>query len=129
MHSSRMRTARSSSRSGGLHQAPLRTRHPLGPGIPPGPDTPKDQAPPGPGTPLGPDPHLGPAPPGPGTPPRPGTPPDQTLPGPDTPWTRHPPVNILPCPKLRLRAVNIDPIAQNRRTTSLTYLAAREESP
>ena len=45
MHSSRMRTARSSSRSGGLHQAP--------PGsTPPGADPPKSTPPPGPGTPL-----------------------------------------------------------------------------
>ena len=54
MHSSRMRTARSSSR-GGLHQAP------------PGPDPP----PPAPGTPL-----LDEAPPGTDTPPGPGTLPD-----------------------------------------------------
>ena len=62
MHSSRMRTARSSSRPGGvLHQAP----HPES-GIPP------EQIPPGPGTP---------------------------------PVDRQTPVNILPCRKLRLRAV------------------------
>ena len=68
MHSSRMRSARSSSRPGGLHQAPPSgTRHP-----------PQDQAPPPPsGTrhPL--------------------------------PVDRHTPVNILPCPKLRLRAVKM----------------------
>ena len=66
MHSSGMRTARSSSRPGGVS-----TRHPPGP----------HQTPPGEGTPLG----------------------AGTLPGPGTP--RHTPVNILPCPKLRLRAV------------------------
>ena len=66
MHSSRMRTTRSSSRAGG---AP--------PGTPRGPGTPRTQTPPGPGTPTGPDP----------------------------PVDRHTPVNILPCPKLRLRAV------------------------
>ena len=66
IHSSRMRTARSSSRPGGLHQAP-----------PNWDQTPRDQAPP--------TRH----PPGPGTP----------------PVDRHTPVNILPCPKLRLRAV------------------------
>ena len=55
MHSSRMRTARSSSRPGGVS-----TKHP------------RDQNPPGPDTP---------------------------------PVYRHTPANLLPCPKLRLRAV------------------------
>ena len=55
MHSSRMHTAHSSSRPGGLHQAPS---------------------------------------------PRPGT-------HPPPPVDRHTPVNILPCPKLRLRAVKM----------------------
>ena len=41
MHSSRMRTARSSSRPGGLHQPPPRDL-----GTPPGPGTAQDQAPP-----------------------------------------------------------------------------------
>ena len=46
MHSRRMRTARSSSRPGGLHQAPP------GPGTPsPGRGIPQDQTPSGPGTP------------------------------------------------------------------------------
>ena len=68
MHSSRMRTARSSSRP-----APPRSRHPW-------------------------TRH----PPGSRHPPRPGAPPEQT------PLVdRHTPVNILPCPKLRLRAVII----------------------
>ena len=78
MQTSRMHTARSSSRWGGLHQAP--------------PDqTPQDQAP-----------LPGPDPPGAGTP-HPGTrhPPLAQAP----PVDRHTPVNILPCPKLRLRAV------------------------
>ena len=61
MHSSRMRTARSSSRPGGLHQAPPGSR------LPPDQAPPWDQAPP--------------------------------------PVDRHTPVNILLCPKLRLRAV------------------------
>ena len=56
-----MRTARSSSRRGGLHQ-------------PPPDQAPQEQAP-----------HS----------------------GPDPPVDRHTPVNILPCPKLRLRAVII----------------------
>ena len=71
MHSSRMRTAHSSSRDGGSP-----------PGTPPGPDPP----------------------------PRAGTPA-----GAGTPWTRppcgqnssHTLLKILPCPKLRLRAVKI----------------------
>ena len=47
MHSSRMRTARSSSRPGGAHQAPpLRTRHP-----PPGTRPLRTRPPPGPGSP------------------------------------------------------------------------------
>ena len=83
MHSSRMRTDRSSSRCGGcVHQAP--------------PDyaPPWDQTP----TPLGPDT------------PRNQTPQDQVPPGTGTPLDRHTPVNILPCPKLRLRAVIISTI-------------------
>ena len=93
MHSSRMHTARSSSRPGGLQQAPL------GPGTHPGPCTPprtgthpRDQAPPIPGTPNGtrhPSQSQAPPPPGPDPP----------------PVDRHTPVNILPCPKLRLREV------------------------
>ena len=57
MHSSRMRTARSSSRPGGLHQArpwdqtPNHTRQPPGSRHPPDQAPPSDQAPPGPGTP------------------------------------------------------------------------------
>ena len=54
--------------------------------------------------------HQAPTPPG----TRPPHPQDQTPPpGPDTPQTRpppvdrHTPVNILPCPKLRLRAVKM----------------------
>ena len=64
MHSSRMRTTRSSSPGGGAWPVP--PNFPLGCGA--GPDHPQlppwlwrppphDQAPPGPGTPLGPDPH------------------------------------------------------------------------
>ena len=74
---------------GGLNQAPPQTRHPK------------------PGT------HLEQAPPGTRPPPGPGTPPDQAPPRTRHPQTRHPPVdrhtpvNILPCPKLRLRAVII----------------------
>ena len=65
-----MRTARSSSRPGGLHQAPHGTRHLPGTRHPPGPGTPQDQAP--------------------------------------LLWTEwQTGVNILPCPKLCLRAVNI----------------------
>ena len=84
MHSSRMHTACSSS-CGGLSQTP----------------PPPEQAPdPGSRQPPGPDP----LPPGAGTPPAPHQ--DQTPPGAGTPPVdRHAPVNILPCPKLRLRAV------------------------
>ena len=76
MHSSRMRTARSSSRrgEGGLHQAPSRTMHL------------RDHAPPWTMHPRS---------------PVPGTPREQAPPAVD----RHTSVNILPCPKLRLRAV------------------------
>ena len=91
MHSSRMRTARSSSRPGGVStrhlpqdQTPPRTRHPAprtrslpGPDTPPGTRHPPTRHPPGPGTPW-----------------------DQT-----PPVDRHTPVSILPCPKLRLQAV------------------------
>ena len=71
-----MRTAHSSSRGG------VSTRHP-----------PRAEAPP---------PRAGTHPPGPGTPLRTRNPPrDQAPP----PVDRHTPVNILPCPKLRLRAV------------------------
>ena len=69
------------------------------------------QAPPGPGTPLGPDPTWDQAPPGISTPPQsrhhpgPGTP--LQAPPRQPPVDRHTPVNILPCPKLRLRAVII----------------------
>ena len=78
MHSSRMRTARSSSRRGGSP-----------PGTPGTMRTPGDHAPPSPWN------H---APPPPGTmhPPPPGT---MHPPGPCTPPVdRHMPVNILPCP-------------------------------
>ena len=45
MHSSRMRTVRSSSHlgGGGLHQAPPRSRHPPGPDPPPGSSLPREQ--------------------------------------------------------------------------------------
>ena len=90
MHSSRMRTARSSSRPGGLHQAPPGTRHPS-----------RDQAPPWDQIPFRTRHTLQRRPPS-----RPGTPPGADPPGPGTPPVdRHTPVNILPCPKLRLRAV------------------------
>ena len=49
-----MRTARSSSRLGGLHQAPPQEWAPPGAGT----GTPRDQTPPGPGTPLWTDTHL-----------------------------------------------------------------------
>ena len=70
MHSSRKRTARSSSRPGGSPSGtpPDQAPHP----------TPQNQTPQGPGTPPGPDPP---------------------------PLDRMTGVNILPCPKLRLRAV------------------------
>ena len=73
-----MLTSHSSSRLGGLHQTPAGTRPP------------QDQTPS----------------PGPGTPPWTRHPLEQTPPGPDTPQDQAP-VNILPCPKLRLRAVTI----------------------
>ena len=81
MHSSRMRTARSSSCPAGVNQAPAplpqeqapRTRHPPGVG-PPGSSHPPPQS----------------------------SPPSRHPPG-----SRHPPLNILPCPKLRLRVVKI----------------------
>ena len=105
MHSSRMRTARCSSRLDGVS-----TRYP--PGAGPHPPT-LDQAPP-----TGADPNQAHPPDQAHTPrsrpstdqahppPRPGTPQEQTPPGPGTPPVdRHTPVNILPCPKLRLRAV------------------------
>ena len=76
MHSTRMRTTCSSSHLGGLHQAP-----------------PWDQAPPGPST----SPELGT--------PRPGTPQTRHPSAQAPPVVRHTPVNILPCPKLRLRVV------------------------
>ena len=115
MHSSRMRTARSSSCPGGIS-----TRYP------PGADTPSwEQAPPWTRHPREQDPleqaplpwtrHPSPeqAPPSPQTrhPPGPGTPWSRHPPGAGNLRTRHPPVdrhtpvNILPCPKLRLRAV------------------------
>ena len=80
-----MRTARSSSCPGGLHQAPPRL------GTPPEQAPPLEQAPP-----TLPDqalPRLGTHPPGAGTPPdqAPPTPPDQTHPRAGTPRTRHPP--------------------------------------
>ena len=86
MHSSRMHTARSSGRPGVVstrhpsqEQAPQQEQAP-----PPEQASPPEQAPPWEQT------------------PRAGTP------GPVTPPVdRHTPVNILPCPKLRLRAVNI----------------------
>ena len=83
MHSSRMRAARSSSRWRGLYQSP------------PGPDPPGTRHPPGPGTPQT-------RPPGTRYCPRTKhSPPGSGIPAVD----RHTPVNILPCPRLRLRAV------------------------
>ena len=79
-----MRTARSSSRRGGLHQAPPPGPDPPGAGTPPGTKHPPDQAPP-----------------------RMRHPPGSRPP----PVDRHTPVNILPCPKLRLRAVKINAFA------------------
>ena len=124
MHSSRMRTACSSSHLGESPPDPPRDQAtPLGlgtlvPGTPQTRQTPRDQAPPGP------DPRtrtpqtrhpLGPGPPDQAPPDQP-SPQDQTSgpgtpPGPGTPHVdRQTPVNILPCPKLRLRAVNIGQI-------------------
>ena len=68
MHSSRMRTVRSSSClsrggwSASVHAGipPPRSRRPSGPGTPPEQTPPRDQAPPRPGTPLGADPRPGP---------------------------------------------------------------------
>ena len=82
MHSSRIRTVCSSADLGGLHQAiPLEQAHP------------PEQVAPGAGTPLGPD-----NPPGTRQPPR-----DQA----QLPVDRHTPVNMLPCPRLRLQVVKI----------------------
>ena len=100
IHSSRMRTGHSSSRPGGPHQAPSReqappgTRHPQGPGTPQGPDPPWSRHPPEQAPPWdqAPTQHQTPL-----------TRPPQSRP----PVDRHTPLNILPCPKLRLRAVNI----------------------
>ena len=114
MHSSRMRTTRSSICRGGLHQAPPRpdppeqappqSRHPQS-------RHPLEQAPPldktfpsGGGTPLRAD-----TPPGPDSPDQtPGTRPPRPEPLREQarPVDRHVPVNILPCPKLRLGAVS-----------------------
>ena len=103
MHSSRMRTARSSSRAGGLHQAPPQDQPPRACTLPwkqapleqvppwnrhpPGPDPPGAGTLPGAGTPPG-SRH----PPGAGTPRGAGTPPQEqappgagTPPGPDHP--------------------------------------------
>ena len=95
MHSSRMRTARSSSHLGGVS-----TRHPPGTRPPCNQTAPPEQAP------------QDQEPLGPGTPPRIRHPPGTRPPGAGPPGTRHPPwtewqtgVKILPCPKLRLRAV------------------------
>ena len=71
MHSSRMRTARSSSHPGGSAPGTPRTRHP-----------------PGPGTPLGADPLQQ-------APPRPGTLPPGAAPWTRPPWTRVTPVNRI----------------------------------
>ena len=126
MHSSRKRTAHSSSRRGGappgtpqdqnplehsppprtMHnppeQAPPGTRHPRSihpPGIM---HTPQSRHPLGPCTPRAGTPLWDHAPP----PHRPGTPPGAAPPGAATPpMDRHTPVNILPCPKLRFRVV------------------------
>ena len=87
MHSSRIRTARSSSRLGGSPPGTPPEQPPPGPGNPPGPGTPPDQAPP-----------------------RTRHPPDQAPPRTRPPCEQnswHTLVKILPCPKLRLRAVNI----------------------
>ena len=95
MHSSRMRTACSSSRPGGA---------------PPG--TPREQIPPQDQASLG-SRYL---PPGPGTPgtrhPPGARPPDQAPPLVD----RHTPVNILPCPKPRLRAIIIRDCTQQTKS-------------
>ena len=131
MHSSRMRTARSSSRAGGLHQAPPQDQPPRACTLP-GSRPPLEQAPPGTGTPQDQTPgsrypprsrhtpweqahpwsrhpSVGRHPPGAGTPPEQAPPRDQTIPSPrrrhPPPVDRHTPVNILPCPKLRVRAV------------------------
>ena len=87
MHSSRMRTARSSNRRGVSTRHLPGTRHPPWDQTPPGPDPLWDQAPP----------LWDQAPPGPGT----------HLWDQAPPVDRQTPVNILPCPKLRLRAVII----------------------
>ena len=121
MHSSRMRTARSSSRAGGLHQAPPQDQPPRACTPPEASPPPWSRHPPGTGTlqdqtpreqvpsheqahPLGAGTPLEQAPPRSRHPPR-----DQTIPSPrrrhPPPVDRHTPVNILPCPKLRLRAV------------------------
>ena len=77
-----MRTTRSSSRPGGLHQAPHhppRTRHPLGAELP-GPGTPLDQAP------------QEQTPPDQAYTPRPEqTPPPEQTPGPGTPFREQTP--------------------------------------
>ena len=98
MHSSRIRTARTNSHLGGSPD-PTLEQTPLGIGTP-GTRHPRDQAPPppGPGIPLGPGTH---------------SPSTRHHTGPGTPLVdRHTPVNLLPCPKLRLRAVKIRRILQ-----------------
>ena len=90
MHSSRMHTTHSSDCRGG--------------GSPPG--TPLwDQVPP-----PRPDTPLGPGTPPARHPPRAGTPQEQA-----PPVDRHTPVNILPCPKLRLRAVKTNDWGSHRQ--------------
>ena len=65
---------------------------------------------------------------GPCTPPRPCTtpgtmqPPGTMLPHPHPPVDRHTPVNILPCPKLRLRAVKSNVPCSTRRYNHWPYL-------
>ena len=113
MHSSRMRTARSSSRPRGVS-----TRHPPGT-RPPRSRHPQDQTP----HPLGPDPPFGAGTPRDQTPPPPGTrppTPGTRPPGPDPPCGQnswHTLLKILPCPKLRLHAV--------KNTVSSKYMCLR----
>ena len=121
-----MRTARNISRPGGLHQAPPPPRAGTpGPGPPEQVPPPQNQAPPRSRYPPKTRPPPDQAPLKQASPqtrhtPRAGTPSLQSRhsPGADTPTPgpspvdRHTPVNILPCPKLRLRAVKI-PLTAN----------------
>ena len=99
-----MRTARSSGRpGGGLHQAPL-----LGAGTPLGAAPPDQVPPPWEHTPRRRHPpatlNMAPLTDQAHTPPG-EAPLEEVPPGVEPPVDRHTPVNILPCPKLRLRAV------------------------